>query len=410
MPTSFIKLTPKRIVIALVVIALAGGIWRALSAKKTQQLAASDAAQIQGQIEFSQNDVFTAEVREITQGLAVSGTVKALNYAVIKARVAGEVKEIKVREGDSVTAGQVLARIDPLEYQRRFEQAQEQASAAKSQMEIAQRQWDTNKALVDQGFISKTALDNSLASFQGAVASHKAAIAGADVARKSLDDSVLRAPFSGVIAVRAAQLGERVGIDAKVLELVDLRQLEVEAPLSPSDSLDVKMGQTARLQIEDRADLVTAHVTRMSPSAQAGSRSVLVYLTIDKPAGLRHGLFAKGTLGLVNSQVLAVPLTSVRTDHPSPYVQVVEKVGEAMQVRHQTVEMGIRGNDASRKDPQDWVEVKGLAIGSVVLKGQVGAMREGMVVRFTTTANPSPSTPATAVAAPLASASASASR
>jgi len=408
MQINSLKLTPKRIVIALVVIALAGGVWRALSAKKTQQLAATDAAQTQGQIEFSQNDVFTAEVREITQGLGVSGTVKALNYAVIKARVAGEVKEITVREGDAVTAGQVLARIDPVEYQRRFEQAQEQASAAKSQMEIAQRQWDTNKALVDQGFISKTALDNSLASFQGAVASHKAAIAGADVARKSLDDSVLRAPFSGVIAVRAAQRGERVGIDARVLELVDLRQLEVEAPLSPSDSLDVKMGQTARLQIEDRADLITAHVTRMSPSAQAGSRSVFVYLTLDQPAGLRHGLFAKGTLGLVNSQVLAVPLTSVRTDHPSPYVQVVEKVGEAMQVRHQTVEMGIRGNDASGKDPQDWVAVKGLPVGSVVLKGQVGAMREGMVVRFTT-ANPTPSTPATAVAAPLASASASAS-
>jgi len=403
MQISSLKLTPKRIIIALVVIALAGGIWRALSAKRTQQLAASDAAQTQGQIEFSQNDVFTAEVREITQGLAVSGTVKALNYAVIKARVAGEVKEIKVREGDSVSAGQVLARIDPLEYQRRFEQAQEQASAAKSQMEIAQRQWDTNKALVDQGFISKTALDNSLASFQGAVASHKAAIAGADVARKSLDDSVLRAPFSGVIAVRAAQLGERVGIDAKVLELVDLRQLEVEAPLSPSDSLDVKMGQTARLQIEDRADLVTAHVTRMSPSAQAGSRSVLVYLTLDKPAGLRHGLFAKGTLGLVNSQLLAVPLTSVRTDHPSPYVQVVEKVGETMQVRHQTVEMGIRGHDASGKDPQEWVAVKGLAAGSVVLKGQVGAMREGMAVRFTT-ASPTASSPATAVVTPAASA------
>ena len=403
MQLSSIKLTPKRIVIALVVIALAGGIWRALSAKRAQQAAATVAAQIQGQIEFSQNDVFTAEIREITQGLAVSGTVKALNYAVIKARVAGELKEITVREGDSVKAGQVLARIDPVEYQRRFEQAQEQASAAKSQMEIAQRQWDTNKALVDQGFISKTALDNSLASFQGAVASHKAAIAGADVARKSLDDSVLRAPFSGVIAVRAAQLGERVGIDAKVLELVDLRQLEVEAPLSPSDSLDVKMGQTAQLQIEDRAELVTAHVTRMSPSAQAGSRSVLVYLTLDQPAGLRHGLFAKGTLGLVKSQVLAVPLTSVRTDHPSPYVQVVEKVGEVTQIRHQTVEMGIRGNESSGKDPQEWVAVKGLAAGSLVLKGQVGAMREGMVVRFTTTNTTA--TPATAVATPASSAS-----
>jgi multidrug efflux system membrane fusion protein len=404
MQLSSFKLTPKRIALAIVVVALAFGIVRAISAKKAQQLAATRASLEQGQIELSQNDVLTAEVRELTQGLAVSGTVKALNYAVIKARVAGELKEITVREGDSVKAGQVLARIDPIEYQRRYEQAQEQAIAAKAQMEIAQRQWDTNKALVDQGFISKTALDNSLASFQGAVASHKAAIAGADVARKSLDDSVLRAPFSGVIALRVAQLGERVGIDAKVLELVDLRQLEVEAPLSPSDSVDVKIGQTAQLQIEDRTELVTARVSRLSPSAQAGSRSVLVYLALDKPAGLRHGLFAKGTLGLLNSHVMAVPLTSVRTDHPSPYVQVVEKVGEDMRVRHQTVEMGIRGTDASGKDPQEWVAVKGLSAGSTVLKGQVGAMREGMVVRFTAS-NTTTSTAPPTVAIPANTAS-----
>ena len=404
MQLSSFKLTPKRIALAIVVVALAFGIVRAISAKKAQQLAATRASLEQGQIELSQNDVLTAEVRELTQGLAVSGTVKALNYAVIKARVAGELKEITVREGDSVKAGQVLARIDPIEYQRRYEQAQEQAIAAKAQMEIAQRQWDTNKALVDQGFISKTALDNSLASFQGAVASHKAAIAGADVARKSLDDSVLRAPFSGVIALRVAQLGERVGIDAKVLELVDLRQLEVEAPLSPSDSVDVKIGQTAQLQIEDRTELVTARVSRLSPSAQAGSRSVLVYLALDKPAGLRHGLFAKGTLGLLNSHVMAVPLTSVRTDHPSPYVQVVEKVGEDMRVRHQTVEMGIRGTDASGKDPQEWVAVKGLSAGSTVLKGQVGAMREGMVVRFTAS-NPTTSSAPPTVATPANTAS-----
>jgi RND family efflux transporter MFP subunit len=404
MQLSSFKLTPKRIALAIVVVALAFGIVRAISAKKAQQLAATRASLEQGQIELSQNDVLTAEVRELTQGLAVSGTVKALNYAVIKARVAGELKEITVREGDSVKAGQVLARIDPIEYQRRYEQAQEQAIAAKAQMEIAQRQWDTNKALVDQGFISKTALDNSLASFQGAVASHKAAIAGADVARKSLDDSILRAPFSGVIALRVAQLGERVGIDAKVLELVDLRQLEVEAPLSPSDSVDVKIGQTAQLQIEDRTELVTARVSRLSPSAQAGSRSVLVYLALDKPAGLRHGLFAKGTLGLLNSHVMAVPLTSVRTDHPSPYVQVVEKVGEDMRVRHQTVEMGIRGTDASGKDPQEWVAVKGLSAGSTVLKGQVGAMREGMVVRFTAS-NTTTSTAPPTVAIPANTAS-----
>ncbi|PQA83361.1 efflux transporter periplasmic adaptor subunit [Limnohabitans sp. TS-CS-82] len=371
------------LIIAVIVLALIAGIWRALASKRAQKEAAAAPAVVQTHIELANSDVLTASVRDITQGLAISGTVKALNYAVIKARVAGEIKDITVREGDAVTAGQVLARIDPTEYQRRWQQAQEQALAAKAQMEIAQRQWDINKALVAQGFISKIASDNSLASYQGALASHKAAIAGADVARKSLDDATLVAPFSGVIALRAAQLGERVSIDAKILELVDLRQLEVEAPLSPSDSIDVRVGQVATLQLEDRPTYVKAKVQRISPSAQAGSRSVMVYLRLDQPQGLRHGLFAKGTLGLGKSQVMAVPLSAVRSDRAQPYVQVVEKVGDTFQVAHKTVVVGVTGTDLAQPESEPWVGVTGLDAGRTVIKGQVGALRQGLAVTYT---------------------------
>jgi RND family efflux transporter MFP subunit len=371
------------LIIAVIVLALIAGIWRALASKRAQKEAAAAPAVVQTHIELANSDVLTASVRDITQGLAISGTVKALNYAVIKARVAGEIKDITVREGDAVVAGQVLARIDPTEYQRRWQQAQEQAVAAKAQMEIAQRQWDSNKALVEQGFISKTASDNSLASYQGALASHKAAIAGADVARKSLDDATLVAPFSGVIALRAAQLGERVSIDAKILELVDLRQLEVEAPLSPSESIDVRVGQVATLQLEDRPIYVKAKVQRISPSAQAGSRSVMVYLRLDQPQGLRHGLFAKGTLGLGKSQVMAVPLSAVRSDRAQPYVQVVEKVGDTFQVAHKTVVIGVTGTDLAQPESEPWVGVTGLDAGSTVIKGQVGALRQGLAVTYT---------------------------
>ena len=197
-------LKPRWIVIALVVLALVLGVWRALSARQQQKEAAATPTPAINQIELAAQDVWTLQTQEITQTLALSGTVKALNYAIIKAQVAGQLKELSVREGDVVKAGQVLARIDPTEYQRRWQQAKDQADAAKSQMEIAKRQWDTNQALVDQGFIAKTALDNSLASYQGAVATHQAAIAGAAVARKTLDDAVLYAPFSGVVALRAA--------------------------------------------------------------------------------------------------------------------------------------------------------------------------------------------------------------
>jgi RND family efflux transporter MFP subunit len=380
------KIKPRWIVIGIIVLALMGGVLRALNNKRTQQAAASAPEAAVTQIELANTDVMTAEVREITEGLTISGTVKAVNYAVIKARVAGELKEVVAREGDAVKAGDVLARIDPTEYQRRWQQAAETASAAKSQMEIAQRAWDSNKALVDQGFISKAAMDNSVASYQGALASHRAAIAGADVARKALDDATLRAPFTGIVSGRAAQVGERVAIDAKIMELVDLSQLEVEVPLSPSESMDVRVGQAASLQVEDRKDRVGAKVKRISPSAQTGSRSVLIYLALDKAEGLRHGLFAKGILGLGKNQVLSVPLSSVRTDRAQPYVQVVEPVGEQLQVAHKTVTLGVRGMDVTQPDSEAMVGVTGLAQGSTVLKSHVGALREGVVVKYTATA------------------------
>ena len=377
------NIKPRWIVIGVIVLALVAGVIRAMSNKRAQQAAASAPASAVTQVELANTDVMKAEMRDITQGLAVSGTVKAVNYAVIKARVAGELKEVVAREGDAVKAGDVLARIDPTEYQRRWQQASETASAAKSQMEIAQRQWDINKSLVDRGFISKMAMDNSDASYQGAVASHKAAIAGADVARKALDDATLRAPFAGIVSGRAAQVGERVAIDAKIMELVDLSQLEVEVPLSPSESMDVRVGQVASLQVEDRKETVGAKVKRISPSAQTGSRSVLIYLALDKAEGLRHGLFAKGILGMGKSQVLAVPLSSVRTDRAQPYVQVVEQVGDQLQVAHKTVTLGVRGMDLAQPESETMVGVTGLVEGSTVLKSNVGALREGMVVKYT---------------------------
>lgn len=388
------KIKTRWIIIGVVVLALIAGIGRALSNKNAQKAAASATAPALTHVELANTDVVKANTIDLTQGLVISGTVKAVNYAVIKARVAGEVKDIRAREGDAVKAGDVLARIDPTEYQRRWQQADEQANAAKSQMEIAQRQWDNNKALVDQGFISKAAMDNSIASYQGAVASHKAAIAGADVARKALDDATLRAPFAGVVAARTAQVGERVGIDAKVMELVDLSQLEIEVPLSPSDSIDVRVGQVASLQIEDRPDSVIARVKRISPSAQAGSRSVLIYLTIDKPAGMRHGLFAKGLLGMGKSQALAVPLSAVRTDRAQPYVQVVEPIGSQLQIVHKPVTLGVRGIDVTQPEAEPLVGVTGLAEGSTVLKGQVGALREGLVVKYTGAAAVAPASAA----------------
>jgi RND family efflux transporter MFP subunit len=316
---------------------------------------------------------------DMVLGLPVSGTLKASQSAMVKARVAGELMDLVVREGDEVKAGQVIARIDPTEYQARERQAKQQADAALAQVEIAQKQFDNNKALVDQGFISQTALQNSSASLNGAKATHMAAMAALDVARKALDDASIRSPISGQIAQRLAQPGERMALDARIVEVVNLSQLELEAALPSADASLVRAGMKAQLKIEGMDEPVTAKVLRISPAAQAGSRSVLVYLGVVGQDGLRQGLFAEGTLGTRTVKALAVPLSSVRTDKPQPYVQVVE----ADQVRHVTVQTGTRSEKTTQNITLTWVEVQGLAEGAQVLTASAGAVREGTQVKFT---------------------------
>ena len=377
------------------------GVTRWVINRQAQQKAAvlAQASREAAPVELAASDLFTAQVITLAQGLPVSGALKAVNSAFVKARVAGELQGLTVREGDFVKAGQIIARIDVSEYAARVRQAQQLASSAKAQTDVAQRQYDNNQALVNEGFISKTALDTSLANLNAARASYQAAVAGADIASKSVQDTVLKAPIAGQVAQRLAQPGERVGIDTRVIEIVDLGQLELEASLSASDGAQVRIGQTAALRVEGSNQPITARVVRINPNAQAGSRNVLAYLRLDAPAAtdvtansgaLRQGLFAQGTLATVRAELLAVPVSSVRTDKPAPYVQTVEASkpadprtadGPSRVVVHRAVTLGQRG--ASNQAGEPMVAVTGLSVGATVLRAAVGALREGTRVSVT---------------------------
>ena len=371
-------------VIALVVVAaISVSVMRALQARKAQQetVAAATAANAKAQsvVELAATDVVKAQVKELSIGLPISGSLKAANSAFIKARVAGELQGLTVREGDSVKAGQVIARVDVTEYAARQQQAQDQADAAKAQIAIAQRQFDNNKALVDQGFISKTALDTSLATLNSAQATHRAALSNVDIAKKTMLDTVLRSPISGTVSQRLAQPGERVGIDTRVVEVIDTSRMELEANISASDALSVKVGQTAMLTIEGSTAPVSSQVVRINPNTQAGSRNVLVYFSTANAPNLRQGLFAQGNLGTAKVSALTVPLSSVRNDKPTPYVQALD--GNA--IKHVAVELAQRGEVANNGRSESVVAVKGLAENTLVLVGSLGALREGTITKFT---------------------------
>ena len=380
---------------AIVIALVAGGAWRAISARQAQQkaLVASTAATRPVVMDIASEEVRPVRKQNLSLDIPVSGSLRAVQTATIKARVAGELQGLSLREGDAVRAGQEVARTDPTESNARLRQAQQQADAAKAQVDISQRQFANNRALVDQGFISRPALDTSQASLQAAQASYQAAQAAADVARKAMADTVLRSPLSGHVAQRLAQNGERVAVEARILEVVDLSRLELEALLGPADSVAVRLGQKATLRVEGISEPLEATVVRINPSAQAGSRAVPVYLSIDNTQALpalRQGLFVQGTLAVGHAERLTVPLDAVRTDKPIPYVQVADNG----RVAHRAVQTGQR----VQQEDLTVVAIEGVSEGTLVLAGRVGALPEGTVLRLPG----SQAAPAAAASAPAA--------
>ena len=340
-------------------------------------------------LELAATDVLTLRVEELSRTLDISGSLFAVNSAFVKARVAAEVKTLTVREGDTVRAGQLLGQLDTAEYDWRLRQAEQQAAAARAQLEIAQRTLLNNKAMVAQGFISATGLEQAVSTEAGAQATLQAALAGVELARKSRGDATISAPIAGQIAQRLVQPGERVPVDARLLEIVDLSRIEMQAAVAPDDAGQLRVGAKALLKIDGIDAAVPARITRINPSAQPGSRSVLAYLELAPNPALRQGLFARGTIELERRSALVLPLSALRTDQAKPYALRID--GNLAQTR--VLDLGARGLAGTT----EVIEVRqGLAAGDRVLAGGVGSLRDGTAVRIGPAEPGAPAKPASA--------------
>jgi len=326
-------------------------------------------------MEFLQNDLYVVAPGTLERALPVTGSLAPLTEATVKAKVAGELVAVTVREGESVKQGQMLARIDPTEVQARVAARQADVEAAKAQLIWAQKNRGTQKALLDKAFISQNAFDNIQSNYDVAAARLRAAAADLVVAQKSLGDAVLSAPFSGIVSQRHAQPGERVALDAKVVSIVDLSRLQLEAPVPPMAIGLVKVGQPMNFRVEGFGEREFAgRIERINPAATAGSRSISVYAVIDNREGLlRGGMFAQGALTLSRiDHALAVPGSAVREEIGQTFVYAID---DGM-VKRKSVKVG--APDAAGR-----VQVlEGLAAGERIVRVNLGSLREGVAARL----------------------------
>lgn len=372
-----------RWVLLLIVAATAAG-WLLLKPTKVAvPVATPRAAPVAATVlEFLPREVLTTEPVELHQTLALSGSLRAVQQAIVKARLAADVREVVVREGEAVKAGQVLVRMDATEYQARVEQARGNLNAALAQRDIANKTRDNNRALLEKGFISRNAFDNAASQLAVAEANVEAARGALDQVKKLLNDTVIRAPITGLIASRSVQPGEKVSPDNRLLEIVNLDLMEMEASVPTNDIARVVVGQQVRLRIEGLPDAFSGRVTRINPATQPGSRSILVYVQIANPQHiLRVGMFAEAQLSLLTkTNVLALPQSAIHKDSNGATVYVIDN-GKLLKA---PVTLGIEG----RSGETPLVEISGgLAFGAQVVRSDMGNLLQGTAVRVVPAAN-----------------------
>ena len=240
--------------------------------------------------------VIVVEERQAGEVVSLAGTVESQVQADLGFRIGGRMTERLVNVGDTVEAGQVLARLDPTDEENGLRAAEANLSAAEGQLSEVQANFNRQRQLYDRGFVARAAFDRAEAALTTATSATEAARAQYAIAKRRLNDTVLLADAPGVVTARGAETGEVVTPGRMIVQIArdegkdavfDVPAALIEA--SPEDpEITVSLSQTPSVSAQGR-------IREVAPRADAvtGTFRVRVGL-IDPPAELRLGSAVTG--------------------------------------------------------------------------------------------------------------------
>jgi len=326
-------------------------------------------------LEFARTDIVRLEQRRLSVKAELPGTLQAVSQATVRAKLSAEVRRVLAREGERVSAGQVIAEFDTAQLRAQLAERAAALESARAQLATLERTRQANALLVKQNFISQNAFDTADGAYQAQLAAAAAAKAQLEQTQLLLDDAVVRAPISGIVARRHVQPGEKVGFDAPLLAIVDLSQLEVQAQASLADIAKLQPGMPAQVTVEGVADRsFSGRVERINPSAETGTRTIHVYVSLlNEGSLLKAGMFARVSLTTsAEKEAAALPLSAIRDQGNQQYVWVIAGGKLARRV----VTTGIRDERAQ------WVEIlSGLQPAEAVLATRFDNLEDGLAAK-----------------------------
>jgi HlyD family secretion protein len=319
--------------------------------------------------------------------LDASGYVVARRKATLSAKILGKVTEVNFEEGQKVKVGDIVARLDDSNYEAALHQAEAQAVQAKATLDNTAPIYARYRQLKTQGAISNETLDTQRLAYDNARTAYSVAQTQIGVAQSNLKDTLVRAPFSGVVTVKVAQVGEVVAPSAAgggdtrtgIVTIVDMDSLEVLVDVSENYIERVQVGGQATIHLDSYPDWdIPGSVIAIIPTADQSKGTVQVRVSIKaKDARILPQMAARVSFltapekGAVTARV-SVPPNAVQANGRTGSVFVL---GENDTVEKREVALGLKTDQAV-------VILSGIAPGDRLASGDLSKLHDGDKVKI----------------------------
>ena len=322
-------------------------------------------------ITLATSDVATIALSTIEAGVALTGDLRPIETIDVRARIEGDLTNVYVREGQQVTAGQLLARFEADEQESSQTSAEADRAAARTDLANAQWTAEQDATLFKAGAIAER--DYKIA--EQAVATARARLAATEARLRQTGnqarDTRVLAPATGIIDKRMVEGSAHVAKGAQLFTIVRNGTLELAAAVPSRQAGEVRIGQTVHFVAD--AKRFDGRVARVGPTVDPSTRAITVYVEIPNPGGvLRGGTFATGrVVSRTLTNVLTVPTAGLRQSQEDgkPFVYRID--GKTINIA--MVQLG------AVDDRLGIAQVtEGLQAGDRVIVGNVGTLGRGM--------------------------------
>jgi len=284
----------------------------------------------------------------VQEKIVATGSIGSKQTSNIGPLVEGVIETIHVNVGDRVSKGDPLFQTRPALYEREVDEAEANLALARAKLTNARLNYERTKKLIDEGFATQSRVDEAKTAFDVGRAETRKRDAEFKTARRNLEDTIVKAPYDGVITRRFNDEGVYLsnvlssGPDSAVLQIQE-NHIVVAVVHAPEQHLkSLKLKQKALVYVESQTAPRESYVLVLNDMLDVGARAVELRLPIDNSDySLKSGQFARAEIFTELKTVYAIPREAIFEDGGETYVLVRRgNVAERMNIVFQEQEDG----------------------------------------------------------------------